>query len=125
MKCSTRVCYCCIFRPQPMYVMHKPKLSMYSNWRVVTKDSHPSGLPPADGLAAYSSIYHGASHGIFTLAGYSSSLKNCIKSDGKSEGVKEERKMGKVDDDQVSLSVNKLMPGHSTPHPRASEFIIT
>ena len=92
-----------------MYVMHKPKLSMYSNWRVVTKDSHPSGLPPADGLAAYSSIYHGASHGIFTLAGYSSSLKNCIKSDGKSDGVKEERKMGKVDDDQVSLTVNKLM----------------
>ena len=34
---------------------------------------------------------------------------NCIKSDGTSEGVKEERKMGTVDDDQVILTVNKLM----------------
>ena len=101
MKCSTRVCYCCIFRPQPMYVIHKPRLSMYSNWRVVTKDSHPSGLPPADGLAAYNSISHQSTHGLYTLAGNSS--KKTSK-DGKTTEVVEERKHGRVDDDQMIVT---------------------
>jgi hypothetical protein len=77
-----------------MYVMHKPKLSMYSNWRVVNKDCHPSGLNPADGLSAYNSVSHGASFGMFTLAGHFS--KKVVLKDGKQE----ERK-NFVDDDQV------------------------
>ncbi|KAH6927360.1 hypothetical protein HPB50_002321 [Hyalomma asiaticum] len=38
LKCSTRSTYCCIYRPQPMYVAQEaapPGLSMYSDWRVV------------------------------------------------------------------------------------------
>lgn len=37
LKCSTRVFYCTLNRPQPMYVPQTPehaKLSMYSNWKV-------------------------------------------------------------------------------------------
>ena len=26
---------------------------MYSNWKVFSKDSHPSGLPPQTGMASY------------------------------------------------------------------------
>ena len=92
MKCSTRVCYCCIFRLQPMYVMHKPKLSMYSNWRVVSKDCHPSGLPPADGLSAYNSVIHGSSHGIFSIAGL------------QSKKLKDDEKKHFVDDDQMIVT---------------------
>lgn len=50
MKCSTRVYYCSVFKQQPMYVLHKPKLSMYSNWKVVDKDSNQSGLTPLESL---------------------------------------------------------------------------
>ncbi len=84
-----------------MYVIHKPRLSMYSNWRVVTKDSHPSGLPPADGLAAYNSIYHQSTHGLYTLAGHSSKK---MSKDGKTADVVEERKQGRVDDDQMIVT---------------------
>jgi hypothetical protein len=37
LKCSTRVYYTTIFQQQPMYVANNPRISMYSNWRVVTK----------------------------------------------------------------------------------------
>ncbi len=94
MKCSTRVCYCCIFRLQPMYVQHKPKLSMYSNWRVVSKDCHPSGLPATVGLAAYNSICHSSSFGIFSLAGNSS--KKMLKT--------EKNSLSRVDDDQMIVT---------------------
>ena len=34
LKVSTRSTYCCIYRPQPMFVLQEtdPRLSMYSNW---------------------------------------------------------------------------------------------
>ena len=38
-KSSTKVYYTTIFHQQPMYVANKPRISMYSNWRVVTKVS--------------------------------------------------------------------------------------
>ncbi len=38
-KSSTKVYYTTIFHQQPMYVPNKPRISMYSNWRVVTKVS--------------------------------------------------------------------------------------
>jgi hypothetical protein len=98
MKCSTRVCYCCIFRLQPMYVMHKPKLSMYSNWRVVTKDCHPSGLSPTDGLSAYNSVCHSSGHGIFSIAGHLSTKS------GKSQDTPTEAKKPFVDDDQMIVT---------------------
>ncbi len=69
LKCSTRVYYCSIFNQQPMYVQHKPRLSMYSNWKVVTKDSHPSGIKPKESLALYDSVYHDSTHGSFVVAG--------------------------------------------------------
>ena len=36
-KSSTKVYYTTIFHQQPMYVANKPRISMYSNWRVVSK----------------------------------------------------------------------------------------
>lgn len=35
-KRSTRVTFCCIYRPQPMFIEQsiEPKLSMYSNWQI-------------------------------------------------------------------------------------------
>ena len=57
-KSSTKVYYTTIFHQQPMYVANKPGISMYSNWRVVTKDSHPSGLNPGQSLNAYNSTSH-------------------------------------------------------------------
>lgn len=51
-----------------MYVHHKPKLSMYSNWRVVSKDFHPSGMTPSDWFGAYSAPIHNTSFGIYSVA---------------------------------------------------------
>lgn len=36
LKCSTKVFYCTINRPQPTYVPNQHFLSMYSNWQVIT-----------------------------------------------------------------------------------------
>ncbi len=69
LKCSTKAYYCSVFRQQPMYVHHKARLSMYSNWKVVTKDSHPSRLTPKESLDAYNSVYHDAPNGMFVVAG--------------------------------------------------------
>jgi hypothetical protein len=79
LKCSTRSYYCCIFRPQPVYVQNKPRLSMYSNWKMVGKDSHPSGLAPKDSLASYNSGYKevGRGAGCYTIASSSSSKTSC------------------------------------------------
>lgn len=68
-KSSTKVYYTTIFHQQPMYVADKPRISMYSNWRVVTKDSHPSGLSPGQSLNVYNSVSHDAAYGTFTMAG--------------------------------------------------------
>ena len=37
LKCSTRVYYCTVNRAQPMYVMLRNGLSMYSNWNICKK----------------------------------------------------------------------------------------
>lgn len=37
LKCSTKVFYCTINRPQPTYVPNQHFLSMYSNWQVIIK----------------------------------------------------------------------------------------
>jgi hypothetical protein len=33
---------------------------MYSNWKMVSEDSHPSGLTPKEGMASYNSANHGS-----------------------------------------------------------------
>jgi len=49
---STRSTYCCINRPQPMFVPQEtaPKLSMYSNWKTSPVDEESKGI-----LASYDS----------------------------------------------------------------------
>lgn len=44
LKCSTRVFFCCLNRPQPMYVPQStdPRLSMYSNWKVCAPSNEPA-----------------------------------------------------------------------------------
>ena len=68
MKCSTRSYFCTISRPQPVFIANKPNISMYSNWKVMDKDSHPSGLSPKAHMSAYDSVCHNNTNGIFTTA---------------------------------------------------------
>ena len=66
MRCNTNVYYTTISQAQPTYVQNKPKLSMYSNWKIVQKDTHPSRLPPEVTLSTYNSVHHESKYGIFT-----------------------------------------------------------
>ena len=68
LKRSTRMYFCTLSRQQPSYVINKPKLSMYSNWKVVSKDSHPSGLSPSIWFGCYNSTSHPVDYGIYTMA---------------------------------------------------------
>ena len=68
LKRSTRMYFCTLSKPQPFYVINKPRLSMYSHWKVVSKDSHPSGLAPSVWLGCYNSTSHPFDNGIFTTA---------------------------------------------------------
>ena len=70
LKCSTRSFYCTVHRRQPVFVQDMPRLSMYSNWKMVEKDSHPSGLSPRDSIRSYNSSYkeQGRNSGLFTTA---------------------------------------------------------
>ncbi|KAL0114453.1 hypothetical protein PUN28_011603 [Cardiocondyla obscurior] len=49
LKCSTRVFYCTLNRPQPMYVTQQHGLSMYSNWKICKE------APPDLDMAHYDS----------------------------------------------------------------------
>ncbi|GFO12181.1 Zinc finger protein, partial [Plakobranchus ocellatus] len=51
------VTFCCIQKPQPMYVAvkHNRRVSMYSNWRLATHNPNPEGLTPRMLLALYRS----------------------------------------------------------------------
>ena len=59
LKTSTRSTYCCIYRPQPMFVTQETdcKLSMYSNWRTSSQlhDSIMSDVTPRGLLSSYDS----------------------------------------------------------------------
>ena len=76
LKCSTRVFFCSSHKPQPNYVQleKNSKVSMYSNWKVVAKDSHPSGLSPRLGMSAYNSTHHSSLYGITAMAAPKKSL---------------------------------------------------
>lgn len=39
LKCSTRLFYCTLNKPQPMYVLQQRGISMYSNWKVCQETS--------------------------------------------------------------------------------------
>lgn len=56
LKCSTRVFYCTLNRPQPMYVTQQNNLSMYSNWKIC-KES-----PPDLDMAHYDSRHRDQSY---------------------------------------------------------------
>jgi hypothetical protein len=59
LKVSTRSTYCCIYRPQPMFVPQEtsPKLSMYSNWQTSCSPVDPlvTEVSPKGILASYDS----------------------------------------------------------------------
>ena len=67
LKCSTKVIYCCQAQPQPMYVPQStnPKLSMYSNWRVLSPSTEPPEMAPAKAMALYDSRHRPSK---FTIA---------------------------------------------------------
>ncbi|CAD6241321.1 GSCOCG00002648001-RA-CDS [Cotesia congregata] len=58
LKCSTRVYYCTLNRPQPMYVTQQHHLSMYSNWKIF------NDLRPDRNLANYDSRNRSSSYTI-------------------------------------------------------------
>ncbi|XP_012946328.1 uncharacterized protein LOC101849270 [Aplysia californica] len=56
---TSHVTFCCIQRPQPMYVAVKgsKRVSMYSDWRLATHNPNPEGLTSRMLLALYKSHY--------------------------------------------------------------------
>ncbi|XP_077298911.1 zinc finger protein schnurri isoform X2 [Arctopsyche grandis] len=56
LKCSTKVYYCTLNRPQPTYVPNQHALSMYSNWQVCSESTpHLLGLTPGKAISHYDS----------------------------------------------------------------------
>ncbi|KAL4712735.1 hypothetical protein ACJJTC_008032 [Scirpophaga incertulas] len=56
LKCSTKVFYCTINRPQPTYVPNQHFLSMYSNWQLLSElTPDPLGLTAASAMSLYDS----------------------------------------------------------------------
>ncbi|KAI5712768.1 hypothetical protein M8J75_010999 [Diaphorina citri] len=59
LKCSTRLFFCTLNKPQPLYAPLSPehcKVSMYSNWKICSEvDPNPFGLTPAQMMAHYKS----------------------------------------------------------------------
>ncbi|RZF43423.1 hypothetical protein LSTR_LSTR001684 [Laodelphax striatellus] len=69
LKCSTRVFFCTLNKPQPIYVPLTPEhsnISMYSNWKIRSDaDPNPFGLEPGQAMAHYDSRHRPTS---FTVA---------------------------------------------------------
>lgn len=80
LKCSTRSTYCCIYRPQPMYVAQEaapPGLSMYSDWRVVPVPDPVPGATHVHLLTHYDSrqwLHTGASRATMSSCGATAPL---------------------------------------------------
>uniref|UniRef100_L7LUM1 Putative gpi-anchored cell surface glycoprotein flocculin n=1 Tax=Rhipicephalus pulchellus TaxID=72859 RepID=L7LUM1_RHIPC len=80
LKCSTRSTYCCIYRPQPMYVAQEaapPGLSMYSDWRVVPVPDPVPGVTHVRLLTHYDSrqwLHTGASRTTMSPCGAAAPL---------------------------------------------------
>lgn len=57
LRMSTQMSFCCVSRPQPMYVPLKSnkKISMYSNWKVSGHNTNPIGLTPKMLFSLYKS----------------------------------------------------------------------
>ncbi|XP_026758840.2 uncharacterized protein LOC113518225 isoform X2 [Galleria mellonella] len=56
LKCSTKVFYCTINRPQPTYVPNQHFLSMYSNWQLLSElTPDPLGLSASSTMSLYDS----------------------------------------------------------------------
>ena len=111
LKCSTRVYYTTIFNKQPTYAANNPRISMYSNWKVVSKDSHPSGLTPEKGLNAYNSTLRDSHFGLVTSAGPRRSVKDSkndmvVSHSSRWKAVKAKNKDDKADKNQDGQSSN-------------------
>ncbi|XP_060084028.1 uncharacterized protein LOC132563285 [Ylistrum balloti] len=59
LKVNTHTTFCCVQRPQPMYVLQgiNKKTSMYSNWKLSQHDPNPAGLSCKMLLELYDSRY--------------------------------------------------------------------
>ncbi|XP_022116631.2 uncharacterized protein LOC110994347 [Pieris rapae] len=56
LKCSAKVFYCTINRPQPTYVPNQHFLSMYSNWQLLSElTADPLGLSASSAMSLYDS----------------------------------------------------------------------
>ncbi|XP_039279578.1 uncharacterized protein LOC111053115 [Nilaparvata lugens] len=66
LKCSTRVFFCTLNKPQPIYVPLTPEhsnISMYSNWKIRSDaDPNPFGLEPGQAMAHYDSRHRPTSY---------------------------------------------------------------
>ncbi|KAL3891878.1 hypothetical protein ACJMK2_004120 [Sinanodonta woodiana] len=95
----TCVTFCCLQRPQPMYVLagNNKKVSMYSNWRTAQKDPNPYGLTTKMLLSLYDSHYVGnpvfvtsketsSSNGLVTHSSYWTYKENQVLNTGPISG---------------------------------------
>ncbi|KAK3610097.1 hypothetical protein CHS0354_032192 [Potamilus streckersoni] len=75
---GTYVTFCCLQRPQPMYVLvgNNKRVSMYSNWRTAQKDPNPYGLTTKMLLSLYDS--HCAGNPVFVTSKETSPTKGLV-----------------------------------------------
>ncbi|XP_060808753.1 uncharacterized protein LOC106137812 [Amyelois transitella] len=68
LKCSTKVFYCTINRPQPTYVPNQHFLSMYSNWQLLSElTPDPLGLSTSIAMSLYDSRHRPQKTSIATI----------------------------------------------------------
>ncbi|CAG2205587.1 HIVEP [Mytilus edulis] len=129
LKSSTYASFCCLQRPQPMYVMqsHSKKVSMYSNWRVARHDPNPEGLTSKMLLSLYSTSYssnpvyndahqYSPKGGLLTHSSYWTFKQN--QKTGKSDLESNKKAMKRLKDDssmKKSVSIDRAESSASSP----------
>ncbi|XP_064488114.1 uncharacterized protein LOC135400263 [Ornithodoros turicata] len=129
LKCSTRSTYCCIYRPQPMYVPQdaNPKLSMYSNWRVVPAPPPVPGVKPETLLSLYDSrqwLHEGKQHNAVSTCSSASLVTHSsywlYRSRDKTASSSESSESSESDSSRKQSTVSEPETDVSTMSPRSS-----
>ncbi|KAF2361839.1 Zinc finger C2H2-type [Trinorchestia longiramus] len=120
LKVSTKTYYCCIYRPQPMYVPQSPdsKISMYSNWQIrKPAEDNPFNLSISESMGLYSSRRYTDS--AYSVAKPTTNLIYTYSNDKIIEAFAHIRKQEKSESAFLSLSASekKLSSGGSPCRP--------
>ncbi|XP_022822163.1 uncharacterized protein LOC111353391 [Spodoptera litura] len=113
LKCSTKVFYCTINRPQPTYVPNQHFLSMYSNWQLLSElTPDPLGLSASSAMSLYDSRHRPQAVAVAVIKQdlvltHSSQWKRIVKDSKQAVQVVD---MKKSDDNKFSVCDNVTTP---------------